>query len=152
MYNFVSQISERCHRSATRRGKDTSCLGCLKYLHAEFSEYWAAFDEGRNAPKIDDIMRQVRTIPADDFVAYYHASVHNTAVDELADILIVAASWYEAARLAGDLNEDVRTIDVVLLNGAVHFVNSQLKHLRISASDLRQIVFYKMQYNELRND
>lgn len=114
MYDLINNISKRCHDAATKRGKDTSCVGCLKYLHTELGEYWDA--------------------------------------DELADVLIVAASWIQAAKLAeGDDFQPNRSLDVVLASGAVQFVCGQITCAQ-DLEELRQVVNLKMRYNETRND
>ena len=154
MYSYIKSISKRCHRSATQRGKDTSCVGCLKYLHGELGEYWRACDEGCVADNISTLAEQVMELPREEYIAYYDDHIHNTTLDELADILITAASYYEAARLSlADEGENIsgRTIDEMIINGAVHFIYEQIKS-PADMAQLRQVLLLKMLYNELRND
>ena len=152
MYNFIIQIAPRCYYLAEKRGKDASCLGCFKYLQGELAEYWAAYDAGRTADNISDLIAQAAGLSPDDFVAMYDDHIHNTTIDELADILITSASWYEAAYRA---NEGVkvkdRTIDQLIINGAVHFVYGRVQSPHDMAT-LRQVVYLKMLYNDLRKD
>ena len=152
MYNFIIQIAPRCHYLAEKRGKDASCLGCFKYLQGELAEYWAAYDAGRTADNISDLIAQAAGLSPEDFVAMYDAKIHNTTIDELADILITSASWYEAAYRA---NEGVmvkdRTIDQLIINGAVHFIYGRVQSPHDMAT-LRQVVYLKMLYNGLRKD
>lgn len=152
MYSYIKSISKRCHRSATRRGKEASCIGCLKYLQGELREYWRACDEGCVAYNIETLAEQVMELPREKYIAYYDDHIHNTTLDELADILITAASYYEAARLA-DEGKDLsgRTIDEMIINGAVHFIYTQIQS-PTDMAQLRQVLLLKMLYNELRND
>lgn len=158
MYNFITQIAPRCHYLAEKRNKDASCLGCFKYLQGELAEYWAAYDAGRTADNISDLIAQAAGLSPEDFVAMYDAKIHNTTIDELADILITSASWYEAAYRANDgelpkiyrLVKD-RTIDQLIINGAVHFVYGRVQSSHDMAT-LRQVVYLKMLYNDLRKD
>ena len=152
MYKLISEIAERCHTAATKRGKDTSCVGCFKYLHNELTEYWKACDEGCVADNIGTIAEQVMELPREEYIAYYDDHIHNTTLDELADILITAASYYEAARLA-DESEKLcgRTLDEMFIDGAVHFIYTQIQSPADMAA-LRQVLLLKMLYNELRND
>jgi hypothetical protein len=152
MYSYIKSISKRCHRSATQRGKDTSCVGCLKYLHGELTEYWRACDEGCVAYNIDTLAEQVMELPREEYIAYYDDHIHNTTLDELADILITAASYYESARLADESeNLSGRTLDEMFIDGAVHFIYTQIQRPADMAA-LRQVLLLKMLYNELRND
>ena len=152
MYSYIKSISKRCHRSATQRGKDTSCVGCLKYLHGELGEYWRACDEGCVPYNIEALAEQVMELPREEYIAYYDDHIHNTTLDELADILITAASYYEAARLAEDSKDlSGRTLDEMIINGAVHFIYEQINS-PADMAQLRQVLLLKMLYNELRND
>lgn len=152
MYNFIIQIAQRCHYLAEKRNKDASCLGCFKCLQGELAEYWAAYDAGRTADNISDLIAQAAGLSPEDFVAMYDAKIHNTTIDELADILITSASWYEAAYRAnkGVMVKD-RTIDQLIINGAVHFVYGRVQSPHDMAT-LRQVVYLKMLYNDLRKD
>lgn len=76
----------------------------------------------------------------------------NTAADELADILIVAATWlWEAKAEAGGDFKPERSIDVMLLSGAVQFVCGRMAD-RHDIERLRKMVNLKMRFNELRKD
>lgn len=152
MYDLINNISKRCHDAATKRGKDTSCVGCLQYLAVELREYWDAVDKGRNVPDFVETVQKANALPDAEFNALYAAKIHNTAADELADVLIVAASWIQAAKLAeGDDFQPNRSLDVVLASGAVQFVCGQITCAQ-DLEELRQVVNLKMRYNETRND
>ena len=74
------------------------------------------------------------------------------SLQELADILIVAATWlWEAKAEAGDNFQPGRSIDVMLLTGAVQFVCGQMADQH-DIERLRTVVNLKMRYNELRKD
>ena len=90
MYDLLFNIAERCHTAATRRGKDTTGVGCIKSLRIELGEYWKAADRSAETPEFDEIIEKTDKLSDEDFTAYYEANLHNTAADELADILIVA--------------------------------------------------------------
>lgn len=152
MYKLISDITERCYNAATNRSKDTSCVGCLQYLGVELSEYWKAVENGVSVPNLAETVQQANNLSDEDFNALYAEKIHNTANDELADILIVAATWLHATRLAGgaDFKPD-KSIDVLLLGGAVQFVGGRIT----GPSDLdalREVINLKMRYNETRND
>lgn len=152
MYEILLQIADRCHAAATMRGKDTTGVGCIKSLRLELSEYWKAADRGAEVPEFDEIIEKAGKLSDEDFAAFYEAKIHNTAADELADILIVAATWFwEAKTEAGGTFQPGKSIDVMLLSGAVQFVCGQItdKH---DAERLRKVVNLKMRFNELRKD
>ena len=152
MYEILLQIADRCHAAATMRGKDTTGVGCIKSLRLELSEYWKAADRGAEVPEFDGIIEKAGKLSDEDFAAFYEAKIHNTAADELADILIVAATWFwEAKTEAGGTFQPGKSIDVMLLSGAVQFVCGQItdKH---DAERLRKVVNLKMRFNELRKD
>ena len=152
MYEILLQIADRCHTAATMRGKDTTGVGCIKSLRLELSEYWKAADRGAEVPEFDEITEKAGKLSDEDFAAFYEAKIHNTAADELADILIVAATWFwEAKTEAGGTFQPGKSIDVMLLSGAVQFVCGQItdKH---DAERLRKVVNLKMRFNELRKD
>lgn len=152
MYKLISEIAERCHTAATKRGKDTSGLGCMQYLAVELSEYWNAVDNARNVPNFDETTAKATELSDEDFNALYGEKIHNTTTDELADILIVAASWYYAAQQAdGENFKPERSTDVMLLSGAIQFVCGRITGPR-DLDELRTVVNLKMRYNETRND
>lgn len=85
MYDLLFNIAERCHTAATRRGKDTTGVGCIKSLRIELGEYWKAADRSAETPEFDEIIEKTDKLSDEDFTAYYEANLHNTAADELAD-------------------------------------------------------------------
>lgn len=152
MYDLLFNIAERCHTAATRRGKDTTGVGCIKSLRIELGEYWKAADRSAETPEFDEIIEKTGKLSDEDFAAYYEANLHNTAADELADILIVAATWlWEAKAEAGGDFKPEWSIDVMLLSGAVQFVCRRMAD-RHDIERLRKMVNLKMRFNELRKD
>lgn len=152
MYDLLFNIAKRCHTAATRRGKDTTGVGCIKSLRIELGEYWKAADRSAETPEFDEIIEKTGKLSDEDFAAYYEANLHNTAADELADILIVAATWlWEAKAEAGGDFKPERSIDVMLLSGAVQFVCGRMAD-RHDIERLRKMVNLKMRFNELRKD
>lgn len=152
MQEILLTIAERCHTAATRRGKDTTGVGCIKSLRIELGEYWKAADRSAETPEFDEIIEKTDKLSDEDFTAYYEANLHNTAADELADILIVAATWlWEAKAEAGGDFKPERSIDVMLLSGAVQFVCGRMAN-RHDIERLRKMVNLKMRFNELRKD
>ena len=152
MQEILLTIAERCHTAATRRGKDTTGVGCIKSLRIELGEYWKAADRSAETPEFDEIIEKTDKLSDEDFTAYYEANLHNTAADELADILIVAATWlWEAKAEAGGNFKPGRSIDVMLLSGAVQFVCGRMAD-RHDIERLRKMVNLKMRFNELRKD
>lgn len=152
MQEILLTIAERCHTAATRRGKDTTGVGCIKSLRIELGEYWKAADRSAETPEFDEIIEKTDKLSDEDFTAYYEANLHNTAADELADILIVAATWlWEAKAEAGGDFKPERSIDVMQLSGAVQFVCGRMAD-RHDIERLRKMVNLKMRFNELRKD
>ena len=152
MYNLISTIAERCHASATKRGKDTSSLGCIQALGVEQREYWEACDKGAEVGDIRVLDAEANKLSDADFVALYEAKIHNTASDELADVLITAATWLHTAEVESgkDFNAD-RSLDVMLLSGAVQFVCRRITG-PADVERLQIVTNLKMRYNELRED
>lgn len=100
-----------------------------------------------------DLVQQATGLSDEDFTAFYSEKIHNTTTDELADILIVAASWYEAAKIDdGDDFNPGKSLDVLLLSGAIHFVFDRTNCDPADIELVRQVVNLKMRYNETRND
>lgn len=152
MQEILLTIAERCHAAATKRGKDTTGVGCIQSLRMELGEYWKAADKATETPEFDEMIEQADKLSDNDFAAYYEANLHNTATDELADILIVAATWlWEARAEAGDNFQPGRSIDAMLLTGAVQFVCGQMSDQH-DIERLRKVVNLKMRFNELRKD
>ena len=149
MYKLISEIAKRCHAAAVKRGKDTSGLGCMRYLAMELAEYWNAVDNTRNIQNFAETIQEANNLSDEDFNALYAEKIHNTADDELADILIVAATWLHAARLAeGEDFKPDRSIDVLLLGGAVQFVGGHITG-QSDLYTLREVVNLKMREMEI---
>lgn len=155
MFRLINQIAQRAYDTATARGKDVSCMGCLQAVGNEQREYWAAMDAGRMTPDKEREAAEIKDPKA--FVDFYEVNLHNTKYDELADLLITSATWYYAAQQADGQNfNPLRSADVILCTGAVAFVIdritgiNQISTIR-NAEKLRQVVNLKLRYNTLRN-
>lgn len=153
MYHIIASIAERAHATAVKRGKDVSAPGCLRAVGTELNEFWAALD-GKN--KIADPEATVKAAMAiqDDaeFTAYYDAHIHNTAPDEMADLIITDATWYwTACQEAGEGFDPLRSVDVMLACGPVQFVCSILNG-PAEVDLLRVVINLKLRYNEVRKD
>lgn len=152
MYKLISDIAERCHTIATKRGKDTGGVGCMLALSEELREYREAVDNSVNTSDFAVTVVKAIGLPDKDFRTLYSEKIHNTTVDELADILIVAATWLHSVKLEnGDDFKQERSLDVMLLNSAVRFIHERLTGPR-DLDELRTVVIMKMRYNEIRND
>lgn len=152
MYKLISDIAERCHKAAEKRGKDTTADGCIAALRTEQKEYWKAVDNGHYVPDFDTMVHEATKLSEEDFTALYEAKIHNSVTDELADIVITAATWLQTAKNKGgkDFQPD-RDIDVLLLTGAVQFACQRITGEK-DVRELQAAVNLKMRYNELRKD
>lgn len=88
----------------------------------------------------------------ESFTEFYEVHLHNTAIDELADLLITAATMTHTAKLYGvKFMEINKSIFGILLYGVLEFVHSRL----VESHDdkyIDRIVRLKMRYNDLRKD
>ena len=151
MYSLISEISERCRLAAEKRGKDTSWLSCIYSLRDELAEYWAAKDDARETSL--EAIRAAEKIQDDtEFIEAYEKNLHNTVADELADVLIVAATWNASAAANNAENfKPERDVEVMLASGAISFICGQISGPR-DVEMLRRMVNLKMRFNELRKD
>ena len=149
MYSLISEISERCRLAAEKRGKDTSWVSCIFALRDELAEYWAAKDDARETSI--EAIRTAEQIQDDaEFIDAYEKNLHNTVVDELADLLIVAATWNASAAANNAENfKPERDVEVMLASGAISFICDQIDAPR-DVEMLRRMINLKMRYNELR--
>lgn len=153
MYKLIYDIAERCWESAHDRGLDVSLQGCADATRGELAEYWAATDQQREIanPAATLAVAGSFTDPK-EFAAYYDGHIHNTRTDELADILIVAATWVWAAkRDAGEKFDPSRNVNALFASGSVWFICSQITGGE-DVEYLRETVNLKMRYNEVRED
>lgn len=136
MYKLIHSIAERSHATAVKRGQDVSTFGCIAALRTEQQEYWQAVDKGAE-------VADIRVLSAE-------AKIHNTASDELADILITAATWLHTAETGGgeDFDPD-RSIDAMLLSGAVQFVCNRITG-NADVERVQLVTNLKLRFNELR--
>lgn len=157
MYELISKIEERAYNAAVARGKNTSHTGCAEAMAVELAEFWAAAEAGRELP--DDILEVARTYYENEkdkeFADYYEKYLHNTKADEMADMIIVAATWIhdarEKAEAAGEIFIPGKCINVVLAGGAIQFVAAQITGMR-DLDLLVTMVNLKLRFNELRKD
>lgn len=157
MYELISKIEERAYNTAVARGKDTSHAGCAEAMAVELAEFWAAAEAGRELP--DDILGVAHTYyekgKDKEFVDYYEKHLHNTKADEMADMIIVAATWIHDAREKAEATGEIfipgKCINVLLASGAVQFVAAQITGMR-GLDLLVTMVDLKLRFNELRKD
>ena len=150
IYELIQNIADRCWASAQQRGKATSAAGCIAGLNTELSEYWNAAKDDRTAEYIDIL--HAAELEDTDFVDFYESRIHNTTTDELADIVLVAATWFASAKQAAGAEFDPeKSADVMLLSGALSFAANQCEK-RKDVEKLRDTVNLKMRFNELRQD
>ncbi len=148
MYNLIDQISARCYEAANKRGKNTSPRGCISSMGGELNEYWDAIDANKLS-RTEDVAAAEKATENDEFIKVYEASLHNTATDELADILITAATWIETAKRETFNFQTERSLNVLLARGAVVFAGNRINN-QDDVDLLFRVVYLKMKYNELR--
>lgn len=151
MYSLISKISERCRLAAEKRGKDTSWISCIYSLREELAEYWSAKDDARETSL--EAIRTTEQIQDDaEFIDAYEKTLHNTVADELADMLIVAATWNASADANNSKDfKPERDVEVMLASGVIFFICGQISGPR-DVEMLRCMVNLKMRFNELRKD
>ena len=151
-YKLIQDIAKRCYESAQRRGKDVSCEGCRKYVTTELAEYWRACRQGYDlSNNAAELLNEAAQIDDNTFISVYDAYVHNTTIDELADLLIVAATWYEAAIRTSKTTVPTECADVLFIEGVLAFIADVCVN-DPQAKSLHEIANLKMRYNELRLD
>ena len=156
MYRLIRTIAQQAQQTAVKRGQNVSGPRCMSAAAQEQREYWRAVDEGeRTDTSAVDEAAQLEDPEA--FVEYYDAHLHNTDYDELADLLIVAATWYQTVKEAEGENyfKADRNSDVMFSMGIIAFVLNAITGATsaqtvINAETLRQVVNLKLRYNTLR--
>lgn len=153
MYHIIAPIAQRAHASAVKRGKDVSATGCLTAAGNELREFWAAMDQGNKIADPEQTVKTASEIQDDaEFTAFYDAHIHNTAPDEMADMIITAATWYwSVGEAEGETFQPLRSADVMLACGPVQLVCSLLNS-PAEVDLLRQVINLKLRYNETRKD
>lgn len=158
MYRLLTEIAQRAHETAKRRGQDVSAAGCMAAAAKEQAEYWKAIDEGRLLKDVH-VIAEAQTMANSAFAAfkeYYEANLHNTDYDELADLVITAATWYYSAmESAGPGADPSRSIDVILASGILAFVIDRISGVTtmatmVNADKLRAVINLKLRFNEIR--
>ena len=147
----MESIGERAYACAQRRGKKPSVLTCINAANEELKEYWEANDLGRECGKyhlevIDEINDDSK------FLEYYEANIHNTVIDEIADICIVAATWCYSSYLVdvrrGDPWQPERDLDSVMACGLIAFALATINDAELFALAVNN----KLRYNDIRKD
>lgn len=158
MYRLLTEIAERAYETAKRRGQDVNAVGCVSAAAKEQTEYWKAIDEGHLLKDVH-VIAEAQTMANSAFAAfkeYYEANIHNTDYDELADLVITAATWYHSAtESAGPGFDPTRSIDVILASGILAFVIDRISGVTtmatmVNADKLRAVINLKLRFNELR--
>lgn len=123
-------------------------------MGVELKEFYAAVESRRAIQgDLDSVIAEARTKNDKDFVRFYYDTIHNTMEDEMADVVIVGATWIKSAEIAaGDNFNASQSYDVLLATGAVTTFLLRYISTEESAERLRQIINLKLRYNELRND
>lgn len=157
MYRLLTEIAERAYETAKRRGQDVSAAGCMAAAAKEQTEYWKATDEGRLLKDVH-VIAEAQTMTNSAFAAfkeYYEANLHNTDYDELADLVITAATWFYSASQGSPKFNPTRSIDVALASGILAFVIDRINGVTPlitmkNADKLRAVINLKLRFNELR--
>lgn len=157
MYRLLTEIAERAYETAKRRGQDVSAAGCMAAAAKEQTEYWKATDEGRLLKDVH-VIAEAQTMANSAFAAfkeYYEANLHNTDYDELADLVITAATWFYSASQGSPKFNPTRSIDVTLASGILAFVIDRINGVTPlitmkNADKLRAVINLKLRFNELR--
>lgn len=149
--NFLLEIGERAYKAAYNRGKKTSVPACIEAAHRELGEYWEAHDLDKKCTKHDQ--RVAKCLAENtEFIKFYEENIHNTDLDELADLCIVAATWCYASYLVSVQREEQwdpkRDLDTVMCSGFVAFALCTIDDAEVFANAINN----KMRYNELRKD
>lgn len=74
---------------------------------------WQAIDEQRNA-QYTDIAKAEELQDNDLFYAFYKTNLHNTDLDEMADVVISCATWLWCAKICAEA-EGVSTYAKILI-------------------------------------
>ena len=121
-------------------------------MTTELAEYWRACRQGYDiSNNAAELLNEAALIDDNTFISVYDAYVHNTTIDELADLLILAATWYEAARRASKTTVPTECADVLFIEGVLAFIADVCVN-DPQAKSLHEIANLKMRYNELRLD
>ena len=147
----MESIGERAYACAQRRGKKPNVLTCINAASEELKEYWEAADSDRKCGKYHLVV--AGSIEDDTkFADYYAANIHNTTLDEIADICIVAATWCYSSYLVdvqrGDPWQPERDLDSVMACGLVAFALATIDDAELFALAVNN----KLRYNDLRKD
>lgn len=159
MYKYLESISERAYRSARERGKDVSFEGCIKALESEVTEFWDAVENGGEWD--GDKIEAASLLLADDdlshFTRFYEENIHNTVMDELSDIIIIAGTIYGSEKEQKGIDFDPhRSVRIMVADGIYGqatelFEIAPLHQSLENASQLFNAVALKQRFNELRD-
>lgn len=149
MYKLINEISDRAFNSALRRGKSVDRESCINALAEELKEYWAAC--GTPITGYDQELTELEAIWNNDkqYVDYYNRHLHNTSLDEMADVFISAATLLHTAKEhTADLQHSV---EYVLCCGPIFYICNIIGSPE-EANMLRRAINAKLLYNDIRND
>lgn len=152
--DLIIPIAKRAYESAKQRGKNPNCLNCYVAVRNELAEMWQAIDNGRRA-QYADVAKAEGLQDNDLFYAFYKTNLHNTELDEMADVVITCATWLWCAKICAEAEgltfNAQRNFDGALLRGPVSLVFDLLNG-KEQIDTFRKIVNLKLRYNDLRKD
>ena len=152
--DLIIPIAQRAYESAKRRSKQPNCVSSYVAVNSELREMWQAIDEQRNA-QYTDIAKAEELQDNDLFYTFYKTNLHNTDLDEMADVVISCATWLWCAKICAEAEgvtfNASRNFDGALLRGPVSLV-FDLLNSKEQIDGFRKIVNLKLRYNDLRKD
>lgn len=142
MLDYIKSISERCYNTAVKRGKDVTQAGCLQAIVQEYIEFERA-RVCKDFSRLSPVLLSSDSCAMSDaqFEEVYAKHLHNTIEDEVADVIITAATW---CHTNGGKNPKAAEIIAA---------EAREKYLSCGSDELlRATVTLKMRYNEVRQD
>ena len=126
--------------------------GCQKYAAVELEEYWRAARQGHDLTnEAVSSINEASQIDDEAYYIAYNSYAHNTTIDELADLTIVAATWYEAVKREASAVGcgPLYFVDIMFIEGILAFVADVCVH-DPACESLHNVVNMKMRFNEIR--
>lgn len=142
MKNFIIDISKRCYDAAVKRGKDVTAAGCLRAIVQEYIEFKTA-QANKDFSRLSPVLLTVDSCAMSDdkFAEVYDKYLHNTIDDEVADVIISAATWCHARG-----GQNPKAAEMIAAEAREEYLSCGSDEL------LRATVLLKMRYNEVRKD
>ena len=137
MLDYIKSISERCYNTAVKRGKDVTREGCILALMQEFKELKHAVAH-RSVADPSALYTLADQKSDADFMAAYILLLHNTVLDEVADVFITIATSFHVDQ------------DDIILTRALDAAKCKLTPGKREM--MEQAIALKMRYNDLRKD